>query len=394
MTDYSKLTLSDLENMSDDDFAKLDPSQFDQAEDEPEAEATTEEQTQGQEEDTEVVTEQVVEQTTQDEPEQTTEEVEGEVTANETESEANTSHDADDVAPKTDEVQEQKKEPEVSREKAFYDKVTAEFQANGKSFKIDNEADVISLMQKGLNYNQKMAAMKPSMKIVRALQQAGIESEEQLGFLLDLQAKKPEAIAKLVQDSGIDTFQYEEQAKAYRPQAPQVSDAQINFEMVANDLSANPHFSTVVNNLTTYDEKSKEKVFENPHYLNILTEHVERGFYDKIVARVQQEQALGRLNGLPFIEAYSMVGDMLFAPPQQQAATIPNQVVVNQAAVAAQPVPVPVATKPKAVNNTARQAAAAANSSAKPTQQVSLTPEQLWNMSDEEFAKIDPKFLK
>ena len=58
----------------------------------------------------------------------------------------------------------------------------------------------------------------------------------------------------------------------------------------------------------------------------------------------------------------------------------------------AQPVAVPVATKPKPSNN-ARQQAAGAPSIAAQVQKYSFTPEELWNMSPEEFAKIDPKFL-
>ena len=106
------------------------------------------------------------------------------------------------------------------------------------------------------------------------------------------------------------------------------------------------------------------------------------GYYDKICARLEQEQALGRLNGVPFLQAYDMVGNMLFGQPQQvQAQAVPS------------PVPVPVATKPNTVNNTARKAAAGAPATNQQIQKVTLSPEELWNLSDEEFAKIDPKFL-
>ena len=68
-----------------------------------------------------------------------------------------------------------------------------------------------------------------------------------------------------------------------------------------------------------------------------------------------------------------------------------QQAVITQPV--AQPVAVPVASKPKPSNNAARQAAAATNSTATQVQKYTFTPEELWNMSEEEFAKIDPKFL-
>ena len=57
------------------------------------------------------------------------------------------------------------------------------------------------------------------------------------------------------------------------------------------------------------------------------------------------------------------------------------------------PVATPVASKPKASNNAARQAAAGTQSTSAQVQQYNFTPEDIWNMSPEEFAKIDPKFL-
>lgn len=379
--DYTNLTLSDLENMSDEDFSKIDPSQLPNDESPAEDEVTQE---------TEVV-EQVTEAVTQEPAvtEQVETEQPNEVVPNENASEAEQSQ-----AGTEPNVGSEASPVEVAPEKSFFDKVTSEFNANGKAFKIDNPDDVVSLMQKGLNYNQKMAAMKPSMKIIKALQEQGIESVEDLGFLFDLKAKKPEAIARLIQDSGIDAYELnEEKAEGYQPSVPQVADEVVNFEIVAKSLEHNPHFGTVVQQLGSYDETTKQEIFKNPHLLNLLTDHVQNGFYDKICARLEQEQAVGRLNGMSFLQAYDTVGSLLFGQQQQQE----TQQVVQQPVViptpVAQPVAVPVASKVNPSNNAARQAAAATNSTATQVQKYTFTPDELWNMSEEEFAKIDPKFL-
>lgn len=388
--DHSTLTLDQLENMSDEDFKKLDPSQFPDEAPEPEQEventSTPEQVEQTQ------ATEQVEDETQTPNPDEA--EQPNEAVPNGTASEAEQAQagtELNEGGEGATEVTPEQTATEVTAEKAFFDKVTAEFNANGKSFKIDSADDVVSLMQKGLNYNQKMAQMKPGMKVLKALQEQGIESVEDLGFLLDLKAKKPEAIARLIQESGIDAYELnEEKSQAYQPSVPQVSDELVNFEMTAKSLEGNPHFGTVVQQLGTYDEHTKQEIFKNPHLLNLLTDHVQNGFYDKICARLEQEQAVGRLNGMSFLQAYDTVGNMLFG--QQQQAQPAVQPVVNTAPVVT-PVATPVASKPKPSNNAARQAAAGNTGSATQVQQYTFTPEDIWNMSAEEFAKIDPKFL-
>lgn len=389
--DYANLTLEQLESMSDEDFAKVDPTQLGQAT------APAEEQTQE-----EAPVEQEVEQDPPAEQEPQHQEPESEPasedTANGIASEAEQVQAAD-VVTEQGEEQAPKEETtptqtvEVTPEKAFYDKVTAEFKANGKTYKIDNPDDLVALAQQGLNYNQKMAAIKPSLKMVRALQEHGIESLEQLGELIDLHNKKPEAIAALVQKSGLDTYQIEDQAKNYVPTVPQVNDQLFEFEQAAKALEGNPHFGTVVQNLQTYDDHTRQEIFTKPHLLNVLTDHVANGYYDQIMARLEIEQATGRTRGMSFLQAYDAIGQQLFGQPQQQAAPVVAQQVTQPAPVQVVAKPVPVAQKAKPSNNAARQAAASTTGTATTVQKIVMTPEQLWALSDEEFAKINPKYL-
>lgn len=398
MTDYSQLTLDQLENMSDEEFAQLDISQIQDPQ--PVEQAQTDEEHQSVEEDV-VQTEEVPQET--ETPAVTTQpntfEAGSGGTSNENVAEGGGSH-AEDPGSVPGEKQQDATQPtpteqpqEVAPEKTFFEKVTAKFQANGREFQITDPDDVVALMQKGLNYNQKMAAIKPNMKLVKALQDNGIESVEDLGFLLDLKAKKPEAIAKLVQEAGIDTYDLnEEKAAAYQPSVPEVSDEVINFEMTAKALEGNPNFGRVVQELGSFDDTTKQEIFKNPGLLNVLTEHVGLGYYDQIMNRLQYEQAVGRMQGVPFLQAYDTIGRAMFGAQQQQPAPAPVQTqqiptqVIN-------PTPVPVASKPKPVNNTARQAAAGSPGTASPAQRLNLTLDDLANMSDEEFAKINPKFL-
>lgn len=397
--DYNNLSLDQLENMSDEEFQKLDVSQIpDFQEQEPAQEENP------SVEETVAQTEEVTQET--ETPAETTQpnafEAGSEGTSNGNEAEGEGSRAEDTGSAPGENQDNQAQQPtdqtnpaqvEVAPEKTFFEKVTGKFNANGREFQITDPDDVVSLMQKGLNYNQKMAAIKPSMKLVKALQDNGIESVEDLGFLLDLKAKKPEAIAKLVQESGIDTYDLnEEKAAAYQPSVPEVSDEVINFEMTAKALEGNPSFGRVVQELGAFDDTTKQEIFKNPGLLNVLTEHVGLGYYDQIMNRLQYEQAVGRMQGVPFLQAYDTIGKAMFgaqqaqpAPTNVQTQQIPTQVI--------NPTPVPVASTPKPVNNTARKAAAGSPGTATTSQKLNLTPDDIWNLSEEEFKKIDPKFL-
>lgn len=393
--DYANLTIEQLESMSDEDFAKLDPSQLGQATqpepvEQPQVEAAQEPAQPVEQEQEQPVVEE--EQPNPDEPA-------SDEPANGAASEAEQHQAAGVVTQQGEEAQEVPKEETqkvtdiVAPEKAFYDKVTAGFKANGKTYKIDDPDDLIALAQQGLNYNQKMAAIKPSLKIVRALQERGIESLEQLGELLDLHDKKPEAIAALVQKSGIDTYQLEEQAKNYVPSVPQVNDQLFEFEQTAKSLESNPHFGTVVNHLQTFDEQTRQEIFTKPHLLSVLTDHVANGYYDQIMSRLEIEQATGRTRGMTFLQAYDAIGNQLFGQPQQAPVQQPVQQVPQTVPTQVVAKPVPVAQKQNTSNNAARQAAASTTGTATTVQKIVMTPEQLWALSDEEFAKINPKYL-
>ena len=156
---FENLTLEQMENMSDEDFAKLNfsdiPENESPAVEEEVAEVTTAEEVPEQE-------------PTPTEPEPTNEAVSSEAAAEGEDTHVETEPNVEGEAKQTTEPNQEATPVEVSTEKSFFDKVTAEFQANGKAFKIDSADDVVSLMQKGLNYNQKMATMKPGMKVLKA----------------------------------------------------------------------------------------------------------------------------------------------------------------------------------------------------------------------------------
>lgn len=173
-------------DLSDEDFEKLNPSEFD---------FTTESAN------------------TDDEPDSESDDSEGD---------GDEGEEADPQVEDEDKVLEKVKEGEPTKEvepekettteeavdyKAKYDALMSSFKANGVEMTPKSEEDARRLMQMGANYNKKMAGMKPAMKILKTLENNNLLSEGELDFLIDLKNGNQDAIAKLISQHKIDPLE-------------------------------------------------------------------------------------------------------------------------------------------------------------------------------------------
>jgi hypothetical protein len=300
----------------------------------------------------------------------------------------------DKPKPKTDPAKAEdpkgdKSDPEsqnVPDYKAFYDHLTKPFKANGRDLNITNPDEIITLMQMGANYNSKMAALKPNRRLLRMLEDNKLMDESQLGFLIDLHKKDPKAIAKLIQDSqfNLDEFNPEDQVD-YSSKHTAPSEKVIDLEDIVGELSSHTGFDEVLNTVSTgWDAASKQLVADNPNILRILQQQKELGHFDLIQSEVDRSSILGKANGLSTLQMYSAAEKKLIA--EGKLATAP----VNQQA------PVVNAQKPvvEKVDTTAAKKAAAAPKQTIQSKTSKVSAENLFSLSDEEFAKIDPSKFK
>jgi hypothetical protein len=197
--------------------------------------------------------------------------------------------------------------------KTEYENLLAPFNANGREMAVQSVEEARTLMQMGANYNKKMAAIKPNLKLLKLLESNGLLSEEKIGFLIDLEKKNPEAITKLIKESGIDPMDIDTQkSDGYRPTVRAVKDSEIELDEVLDEISSSPAYKRTVDVVgTQWDDKSKEIAAENPQLLRLITSHIESGVYDLISAEVERQQVFGRLKGLSTLEAYRQVGDAM-----------------------------------------------------------------------------------
>lgn len=280
------------------------------------------------------------------------------------------------------------KKTETVDYEAEYKKLFTPFKANGKDIQVESVEDAITLMQMGANYNKKMAALKPNLKLMKMLENNQLLSEEKISFLIELDKKNPDAINKLVQDSGINPMDFDaDKAGEYRPRIHTVDDRELALDSVLDSIQDTPTYARTLDIVSKeWDGASKQMIADHPQLLEVINDHVARGVYDLIAQAVEREQMLGRLTGLSSFEAYRQVGDAIQARGgfdhlgSPQGNTDPTK-------------PRVVTPKPKADDSKLKEQKRAASSS-KPGSSVPAVDGDYnpLSMSDEEFAKISDKY--
>jgi hypothetical protein len=203
-----------------------------------------------------------------------------------------------------------------------------------------------------------------------------------------LKEKNPQAIMKLVKDSGIDPLEMDiDKAEGYKPNVRGVNEKEMALDEVIEELKDSPGYDrtiTVVGN--QWDQASKQVIAANPQVLKVINGHVESGVFDIIVKELDRQRMLGGLTGLSDIEAYRQVGDAIqakggFDHLGRQSTKTPNPASS-------------VTPKPRKEDDPKLRDKKLAASSPKgkpaPSKQTDFNP---LSLSDEEFSKLSPKFV-
>lgn len=369
-----QLDPTDIFSMSEDELSKFDPEQ---AAAEADALANAEEETQ---------------------PEETQEEVETEAEQEETETEGEQTEETSESTEETDpNAETQQTDPNAGTENApdykeLYERIVGKpFKANGREFTIKTPEEAIQAMQMGLNYHEKMAVLKPVRRVAQMLQQANAMDETTVAFLLDLHNKKPEAIAKLVKESGIDLYEFDvAQADNYQTSHHAPTDAQMQLNDTIESLVVQPGFTEMFNGIAnSWDDQSQKIITENPGILGVLQQMNASGEYQQIMDEVSRRRLFQpELASLPMLQVFRDTEVRLREANLLKSSATPAQVqqVQSQQAVAT------TTQLKQGTASTANQArrAAAAPRQAPQTSPNKLTPEDIFSLSPEEFAKIDP----
>jgi hypothetical protein len=247
---------------------------------------------------------------------------------------------------------------------------------------VKDPEDIIRLMQMGANYQKKMAQLKPNLKMIKMLDNNGLLDEAKLHNLIDISKKDPQAIAKLIKESGIDPLDLDTETQTdYKPTDYNVSDKEYNLDQVLEEIKDTDTFNRTIDVLTKHwDTDSKTEISGNPSIISVINSHMGNGVFDKINTVLQQEKALGKLVGMSDLAAYEQVAQQL----------IKNGILSDNAkSVATAPV-----SKSKEVSSETVNADAERDKKRKAVAPVKNAPvkkakaeENFLGLSDEEFMK-------
>lgn len=275
---------------------------------------------------------------------------------------------------------------------AKYKEALAPLKANGKTVEIQSLEELRQLASMGANFTRKMQDIAPHRKILAMLENNGLLDEAKLSFFIDLDKKNPEALKKLIKDSGVDPLDIDVSVEpAYQAGNHKVSDNEIAFRTVLEDLQSTPTGQETISLInSSWDQASKEELWKAPEVMATIQQQRENGIYDAISAEINRQAMLGKIPaGTPFIQAYLNVGNEMDARGAFTKVNVPNSAGVQNAPMQTTvPVTAPVATrvvapKPQVTNSAAANAAA----STRQTQKRVLPVVNLQNMSDDDFLK-------
>jgi hypothetical protein len=319
----------------------------------------------------------------QEQTEETTEEEvsqpEGDTqTAHEPFSDSNTTESLDTSKKDSTETKEDTPETTEFDYESAYKKVSEPFKANGVDMQVKDPEDMIRLMQMGANYQKKMSQLKPNLKLIKMLEKNELLDEAKLHNLIDLSKKDPKAIAKLVKESDVDPLDIDKDAPTdYQPTNYTVTDKEYDLDAVLDEIKDTDTFNRTINVMTKeWDNQSKTTISENPEIISIVNTHMSNGVFDKVNAMLQQEKTLGKLAGIPDVEAYRQIAEYMHK----------NGLLRQQGDKKVEPSEVSSKTdeKANADRNKKRKAVAPVKQA---TTQKSKTEDDFLGLSDEDFMK-------
>lgn len=195
----------------------------------------------------------------------------------------------------------------------FYRQVTGEFKANGTTMQLTNAEDIVRAMQMGMNYQKKMQSIKPHLRTLKTLEQHNLLGEDKIKFAIDLLRHDPSAISQLLKESNVDTYDLPDvEETPYQSSTTLVDEHQLKFNDTIEELGGYSHGKDILNQVQGWDDKSTTELYEKPHLLLTLAEQAETGLYQDTMSIIARDRALGKIpDTMTDIDAYDYVASTL-----------------------------------------------------------------------------------
>jgi len=242
-----------------------------------------------------------------------------------------------------------------------------EIEVNGSKITLNSQEELMTLVKKGIEYSTKEPESLQTEKQI--ISQAGITVDD-LKLLVDAKNGDKTAIAKLAKSSGIDLLDTDnDDAENYVPKFQPTVESDVN--KVANEILRDEELTKTFKNVAqSVPVDFMDRVTSNANDLKIFAEHIKLGIAQEAIPAAMKMRLL---NGTDFMEAYvSAIKEIIATKQTTETKTV-------------------VTTQKKEMTEQEkllRKKASDNGNSHTNGGSKALTPDDIANMSDEEFEKL------
>ncbi len=242
-----------------------------------------------------------------------------------------------------------------------------------------------TLVRIGLGANENNRKIKPYLKQLKSLEQAGVSLEDDnLNFLVDVMNGDKDAIKELVknklnmtEDELQSWYDDEDGGKKYIPNDHVISDSRFQLQEILDEIKTTPTYDRTVNFLGSIDDDGKVLISENPELVKLLSDDMQSGAFDKAIDEAQFRMDRGLLPKQSILQSYiAVMQDVDFY--NSLTGVIPE--VTTEVPAKATPNKKEVVSRKRRASNVGTSKGSTAGS-----QQHAVNTKDIKKMSDEEF---------
>lgn len=247
---------------------------------------------------------------------------------------------ADEAGEQDGEINYKQKYEELQKSyestKAFQDKVTADFKANGKMVKgIDDPEKIVKNLQMSTGLAKKVSEYKKAKPFIEPMEKRGLmQNPDKFDMHMKMEDGDTDAIKQFLKDKGIDPMDLDfEEDFSYKVDSTRIGKEEMIFadmQETADSYGVADKFTSTV--LEEWDPESAGKLFDGEQGLtmaNQLAAQMANGVYDKVSA-IAENMKLTQpgFMGLSSIDQYNEASKV-YNSTVTPATTTPQAVVQN-----------------------------------------------------------------
>lgn len=215
------------------------------------------------------------------------------------------------------------------------------FKANGREYKFTQEeimAQFPKIFGQAMDYTKKTQAMKPWRKTIDAIEEAKLGHND-INLMIDVMKGNKEAIAEVLKRTGVDSLEIDTENSKYTPNDYGRDDKALAIKDIIEEISVDREYETTHKVLSKeWDEKSFNKMTDNPELIRLLHNDVKSGTFDKVQAVAEKIKVFDRglKTDLEYYELASIEIAQQYQEEQRRAYDVERQRLDREARLAKQ----------------------------------------------------------